>query len=113
MEAMRPALILFLFACSTLTGCSDRPGATSGQSTPANSSEPKNAAVTRYEFSLAVMGRMPDEVTAAIGKPERTSESEGRTIWHYSKRTLHPQTGEIDPSVQVVFKNGVVVDVLF
>jgi hypothetical protein len=113
---MRYILIPFLFAFPIFTGCSGSAEPTSTPSThrtPINSGEIKTGVMTRYEFSLAVMGKTPDEVTAVVGKPDRTSESEGRTIWHYSKRSKHPLTDEIDPSVQVAFKGGVVVDVLF
>jgi hypothetical protein len=113
---MRYTVIPFLFAFPITNGCSgpaEPTPAPSTQATPVNSGEIKTGLLTRYEFSLAVKGKTPEEVTAIVGKPDRTSESEGQTIWHYSKRSKHPLTDETDPSVQVVFKGGVVVDVLF
>ncbi len=92
-------------------GCSGSP--TSTQAPLINSGKSKASIMTRYEFSLAVVGKTMDQVIAAVGRPEKTSESEGRTIWDYSNRTSHPVTGEIDPLAQVIFKDGLVTDALF
>jgi hypothetical protein len=119
MESMRYALILSLFACPVIGGCSGQPEPTTARATLAkpisseDTGKSKAAVMTRYEFSLAVMGKTPDEVITAVGKPDRTSESEGRVVWYYTNRSTHPLTGQTDSSTQVWFKGGVVVDVVF
>jgi hypothetical protein len=115
--------MLSLFVCAASAGCSGQQGPTDRRpspDTPVSSDvtgkaagKAKAALMTRYEFSLAVMGKTPDGVIAAVGEPDRRSESEGRQVWSYTKRSTHPLTGEVDPSVQVLFKGGVVVDVSF
>lgn len=54
-----------------------------------------------------------NDVIAAVGQPDRKGESEGRPVWYYTNRSIHPVTGDIDLSTQVWFKDGVVVDVRF
>lgn len=118
---MRYTLVLSLFACPIIADCSSsheperpRSGALPAAAKSSDGTGKSKAAVmTRYEFSLAVMGKIPDEVLAAVGKPDRASESVGRSVWYYTNRSTRPSTGQIDPSTEVWFKDGVVLDVKF
>lgn len=82
-------------------GCQDRP-AGGGVVTPAAVTK---TVYTRDEFRKLVVGKTPDEVIAAVGKPDDTSES-GSVSWTYMYRTKDPITGKTDVSAIVVFEDG-------
>jgi len=66
---------------------------------------------TRVEFMKLVMGKKPDEVIAAVGKPDDKTENALKPdspVWYYKRTTINPASGELDHSAQVVFEKGVV-----
>ncbi|WP_165251517.1 hypothetical protein [Paludisphaera soli] len=67
----------------------------------------------REDFSRRVMGKSEDEVIAAVGRPDVTTDDGGSLFWHFKKRTRDPLTQEEDTDVQVVIKEGKVVNVNF
>lgn len=73
--------------------------------------EAKAPVLDRDEFSRRVMDRSEDEVIAAVGRPDDTSEDNGTKFWHYKKRTRDPLTRREDTDVQVVIKRGKVVNI--
>jgi hypothetical protein len=104
---MRPAPILAALSAAALAGCQDRPPPTGG----APGAVSATAAATRTVFDRAVfrglvLGRTPEEVTAAVGKPDRMVESGTAVFWYYDGRTTSPATGKPDAKVQVVFQLG-------
>jgi hypothetical protein len=86
-----------------LAGCQSRPS-----TAPA-----AKGVYSRQEFRDLVTGKTPDEVLAAVGKPDATTEVPGQTNWTYNKRTKDPVTGKMDLFAVVVFRDGTVYDVLF
>jgi hypothetical protein len=72
------------------------------------------APIPRAKFRESVVGKTPDEVIAAAGKPDSTSESgRGTANWYYQERTVDPVTEKLDGRVQVVFEDGRVSQVNF
>jgi uncharacterized protein (DUF58 family) len=62
---------------------------------------------TRQRFRLLLLDNTPDEVVAAVGKPDSTQDpGDGSPNWSYHQRTRGPVSGEIDGKAQVVFKDG-------
>jgi len=73
--------------------------------------DPAKKTYTRVEFMKLVMGKKPDEVIAALGKPHDKTENALKPdspVWYYKRMTINPASGELDNSAQVVFENGVV-----
>jgi hypothetical protein len=67
---------------------------------------------TREEFRDLVMGKTPDEVAAALGRPDETSEAGGVVRWTYRGRVRDPAPGEAPATpVAVVFRDGQVAEV--
>ena len=63
--------------------------------------------MTRNEFEAKlVVGMSEQEVIAAIGTPDSTSENGNLKFWYYKQKTVDPITGKVDSSIQVCFKNG-------
>lgn len=75
-------------------------------------SDPANKVYTREEFRELVIGKMTDEIIAAIGKPSDTFDNEDSTprSWTYSKRVVNPVTGNIE-SAFIDFKDKVAVGI--
>ena len=63
--------------------------------------------MTRDEFRRTVMGKTPDQVVKAVGRPNRTQEFAGMA-WVYDERTKDPVTGNVDTFAIVAFHGGVV-----
>jgi outer membrane protein assembly factor BamE (lipoprotein component of BamABCDE complex) len=102
-----PRLCVLIAVVCLSAGCLDKPTAPGGQAaTP-------TVVPTREEFRAKVMGKTPDEVITAVGKPDSTQESGGNQNWYYEKRSRDPITGNVDRSAQVVFEGGRVVRVNF
>lgn len=74
-----------------------------------------NRRPTRAEFRERVVGKTPDEVIEAVGRPDSTAENDGPFFrsarWEYRRRTVDPATGRVDPVARVEFRNGVAVGV--
>jgi len=68
---------------------------------------------TRQEFRELVMGKTPDEVIAAVGKPDRTADDDNSQVWRYDERTRDPVTGKADDNTHVYFENGKVTRVSY
>ena len=67
---------------------------------------------TRDEFRKLVIGKSPDEVIAAVGKPNSTQDyGKGSVNWYYDQRTTDPVTGNLDNTAQLIFENGRVASV--
>ena len=66
---------------------------------------------TREEFKALVMGKTPDEVIAAIGRPDKTWD-DGKE-WSYDGITIDPITGKRDYVSSIEFKDGKVARVRF
>lgn len=75
--------------------------------------EKQQRVYTRDEFKRLVVGKGPDEVQKAIGKPYTTRESTNSQLkyWHYSRVSKDPVTGKLDVDIQVVFRDGLVTGV--
>jgi outer membrane protein assembly factor BamE (lipoprotein component of BamABCDE complex) len=87
-------LVCLFLAVSLLSGCVDRGAA------------PKAPAVKKYtraEFRELLVGKTPDEVIAAVGKPDDTAEIGGQKVWYYSDRSADPVTGKPDVLANVWF----------
>lgn len=96
-----------LFACivavATLAGCQEKSGTGS-----AEVAERKTLA--REEFKAKVIGKTPDAVIAAVGRPDQTFEGYGEPQWAYFNAAMNPATGK-PGNAMVKFKAGVVDDV--
>jgi hypothetical protein len=52
---------------------------------------------SRDEFKRLVLGKSPEEVIAAVGRPASFHNEDDEPIrWHYSQRALNPATGKAD-----------------
>jgi hypothetical protein len=71
-----------------------------------------NTKITQEIFQNAVVGKTPDQVLAAVGKPDDIFKIELFEYWSYKDRTID-RLGAIDSKALVVFKNGVVERVQF
>lgn len=62
---------------------------------------------TREEFKKLVMGKTPEEVIAAVGRPWIAEDNDDGSPrwWSYLGRALNPATGEAG-SVEVYFQDG-------
>lgn len=67
---------------------------------------PTRPAVPRPDFAAAVTGKTPDEVIAAVGKPDTNLESGGSQLWYYRAATADPASGKLDARVGLTFKDG-------
>lgn len=64
--------------------------------------------ILREDFRKAIMGKTPQEVIQAVGKPQSTQDfGKDFNFWYYDGRTKDPITGKVDGRAQVCFKNGV------
>jgi hypothetical protein len=70
--------------------------------------ENKNTATAllRNDLEATVIGKTPDEVIAAIGRPNSTQHLTQMDIWSYNNLTKDPISGKLDRTTQVVFENG-------
>jgi predicted Zn finger-like uncharacterized protein len=66
---------------------------------------------TRDEFRRLVIGKTPNAVTMAVGKPDDTQNLSASVVWYYDRITTDPATGKADAQAQVIFENGKVVRV--
>ncbi|HKB00996.1 MAG TPA: hypothetical protein VKD90_02200 [Gemmataceae bacterium] len=110
---MRATTILTATFAAVLAGCQDRPpaGVAGGVSGSVSGSVSVTGTVThtpytREKFRELVIGKTPDEVIAAVGKPDRTVESGTAVFWYYDARTTNPATGKTDKKAQVVIRYG-------
>jgi outer membrane protein assembly factor BamE (lipoprotein component of BamABCDE complex) len=78
----------------------------------AKAGPPKRTVYDRAKFRELVMGKSPDEVIAAVGRPDSTSEA-GGVFWYYSQRTRDTGTGMLDSSAKLVIRDGKVSEVSF
>lgn len=68
---------------------------------------PARATMTRAEFRAAVEGKTAEEIIAAIGKPDSTTESSaGNETWRYGRITKDPTTGNVDSQAAFTFSKG-------
>jgi len=65
----------------------------------------------RKEFRKLLVGKTPDEVIAAVGGPDSTSQDGDSIKWTYRKRTIDPATGQVDAAIFVHFTDGKVSNV--
>jgi hypothetical protein len=65
----------------------------------------------RKEFRKLLVGKTPDDVIAAVGGPDSTSQDGDRIKWTYRKRTIDPATGQVDAAIFVHFTDGKVSNV--
>lgn len=68
---------------------------------------------TRDEFKQLVMGKTLEQLIAAIGQPDATVNSDFGLTHRYSNRTKSPETGQLDPAVELGMKNGRVFEVTY
>ncbi len=59
--------------------------------------------VAREVFTEKVKGKTADEVTAAVGRPDSTTEGIGHPMWVYRDRTYDRVSGKEDSSVFLHF----------
>jgi hypothetical protein len=68
---------------------------------------------TRQEFRDLVTGKTPDEVIAAVGKPDDTREEGDLTRWTYGGRVQDPGPGQPAADPVVVFRAGKAAEVQY
>lgn len=100
---MRYVVLLVLVLA---VGC-EKPATTSDLRT-VDGKEQARKTYTRDQFRDLLVGKTPDEVVKAVGKPDRTHDIAGRIVWHYDGMTTDPATGKPDRTAQVIFEQGVV-----
>ena len=76
---------------------------------------PRPAPLPRDQFRALVLGKTPDGVTGAVGKPDETSGGGPARAgaWTYHGRTADPATGKPDAAATLTFENGAVASVTF
>jgi hypothetical protein len=72
-----------------------------------------NRNLQRDEFRALVLGKSPDELIAAIGKPNSTQDTEIGLWWYYENVAVDPVTGKRSMLVQITIENGRVTGVNF
>ena len=77
----------------------------------ASSSSSPSKVWLREDFRRTLVGKTPNEVIEAVGRPSSTRESGRELTWYYRDRTKDPVAGTLDSHAQVIFQNGVVVRV--
>lgn len=102
---MRPTIVFLALLVVCLAGCQDRPAGNGVAATTTTKT------YTRDEFRKLVVGKTPDEVIAAVGRPDSTQDSGRDPTWYYDSRTRDPVSGKIDFHAQVIFQDGKVVRV--
>jgi hypothetical protein len=65
-------------------------------------------AMLRDDFKSAILLKTPDQVIAAVGRPDTTQQAGTTEYWNYHHSTKDPVTGKVDNSAQVVIENGIV-----
>ena len=79
---------------------------------PGNGKGGMRRVYTRDEFRRLVIGKTPDEVTAAVGEPDETLQDGGVARWTYRDRvTTGPGKGAATPVV--IFQDGRVAEVTY
>jgi hypothetical protein len=68
---------------------------------------------TRQEFRDLVMGKTEDEVIAAVGKPDETTEDGDAIRWTYEGRVRDPGPGQPAATPVVVFREGKAAEVQY
>lgn len=111
---MRATPIFAALSAVVLAGCQDRSPPPAREVPGSLSTAAGTATHTVYDrakFRGLVLGRTPDQVRAAVGKPDRMVESGTAVFWYYEGRTVNPTTGKPDKKVQVVFQYGQVTEI--
>jgi hypothetical protein len=78
--------------------------------------QPKEVKVyTRDEFTTLVTGKTMDEVKALLGNPTVTKAAgpNADPTWSYNGVTIDPDTGKVDRTALLVFRDGKVFSVMF
>jgi hypothetical protein len=77
--------------------------------------DPKNPEpfYTRQRFRELVMGKTPDEVIGAVGRPDETTEAGDVIRWTYRDRVREPGPGKRSATPVVVFREGKVAEVQY
>lgn len=96
---MRNALIVLGIALVFTVGCW-RPA---GPTTPSGAVK---KVWDREAFKNAVIGLTTDEVKAALGTPDKTSETGSAKAWYYHGITQDAATGKVDYATVLWFQNG-------
>jgi hypothetical protein len=68
--------------------------------------------ISRDDFKAKVLGKTPEQVIEAVGKPDRTADEPDPT-WFYDRRTVDPVSRAVDGKARLTFKSGVVALVNF
>lgn len=106
-------VVVLAALCSALAGCGP-----AGRSPVSEKAEQVGVAdkaekvYSRDEFRGLVVGKTPDEVIRAVGRPDKTSGADSR-YWSYRERTRDPITGKTDGNIMVVFENGAAARVVY
>jgi zinc-ribbon domain len=74
---------------------------------------PHTAMLSRGDFQDMVTGQSPEGIIARLGKPDETQEISGMHMWYYHERTVDPVTQNVDSTAQIMFENGMVLQVSF
>ena len=61
----------------------------------------------RKDFEAAVMGKTPDEVLAAVGRPDETVQMPGEDTWFYRGKVKDPITGNVSTAIVAITKGRV------
>jgi hypothetical protein len=83
------------------------------QADPAKGAKGITRVYTRQEFRDLVMGKVQDEVIAAVGKPDETSEDGDVVRWTYGGRVRDPGPGQPAATPVVVFREGKAAEVQY
>jgi hypothetical protein len=111
---MTPRAVALVVVCLVLVvGCgqSSNPPASALVSSSTRPAAPKTW--TREEFRKLVMGKTPDEVIAAVGRPDKIHDDQGGQSWYYDQRTIETLNDTIDNRVRLRIEGGRVVDVSY
>jgi hypothetical protein len=121
-RAVLPVLVVYS-ACS---GCDRKgggpsPGVGGGTVTAtvtvgADKDSSEKKVYTREEFRQLVMDKTPEEVIAAVGRPDSTQDPPGTLgvqHWYYKARTFDPVSNKTDRIAQVTFQGGIVSSVSY
>src|SRR5205814_1027047 len=57
---------------------------------------------SRDQFNALVYHKSPDQIIAAVGRPDATETLNGETHWSYKGRTYDPASGRVDAVAQII-----------
>lgn len=74
--------------------------------------QPRGSTFAEREFLGLVLGKTTDEVTTAIGEPNRTEMDNVTAIWYYEDLVQAMTSRKVFPLTQLTFSKGRVFEVM-